>query len=110
MPIDFEQMRQHNMGQTYQPTTKSINGVNFVNGRTTDTRDSLSKKQSNNYLNTRNQITLLSQNQSRKGNNNHSEYQNQNFDYDKMMTMHNQMQNMSLTNKVGMNQDTKALS
>ena len=81
-----------------------------MNGRTTDTRDSLSKKQSNNYLNTRNQITMLSQNQSRKGNNNHSEYQNQNFDYDKMMTMHNQMQNMSLTNKVGMNQDTKALS
>ena len=106
-------MRQHNMGQTYQPTTKSINGVNFVNGRTTDTRDSLSKKQSNNYLgtNTRNQITLLSQNQSRKGkDNNHSEYQNQNFDYDKMMTMHNQRQNQSLTNKAGMNQDTKALS
>ena len=88
IPVDFEQMRQHNMGQTYQPTTKSINGVNFVNARTSDTRDSMTKKQ-NNYLNTRNQGVLLSQNQSRKGAANHSEYQNQNFDYEKMMSSNN---------------------
>jgi len=76
------------MRQSYQPTTKSMIGTNLVNARTSDTRDSLTKKQ-NNYLNTRNQGVLLSQNQSRKEVARYSEYQNQNFDYDKMMSANN---------------------
>ena len=53
IPVEFDNMRQQHMGQTYQPSTKSINGGNFVNARTSDTTDSV-KKQPNNYVNTRN--------------------------------------------------------
>ena len=58
----------------------------MVNSRTTeDTRDSLTKKQ-NNYIKTRNLDVLVSQNQSRNGTANNSEYQNQNFDSEKIVS------------------------
>jgi len=57
----------------------------MVNSRTTeDTRDSVTKKQNNNYIKNRNAEALVSQNQSRNGTANHSEHHHQNFDYDRI--------------------------
>jgi len=59
--------------------------MNMVNSRTTeDTRDSVTKKQNNNYIKNRNAEALVSQNQSRNGTANHSEHHHQNFDYDRI--------------------------